>query len=177
MSTSQIVLAVAFGATVLLVCVLFFVYERWYRPWRASQRVKRLRREEDEGIPPSPSDYNFAISFDHEAFTVRDLRIRKGGCDSMRWSDVHLVTAFKRDLWAVDCICLYFARSDDTGVEVDEEMAGWRTLIAALPLHLPGCREDWWAEVAFPAFAPNLTQIYRRIQTGEVRAADSASEP
>jgi hypothetical protein len=78
----------------------------------------------------------------------------------MRWAEVHRATAFKRDLFTVDCICLLFARLDDTGLELGEEMAGWRSFVAALPLHLPGCHDDWFSTVAFPAFAPNPTEIY-----------------
>jgi hypothetical protein len=144
--------------------VLFLTYHRWYVPLRVLRKVERLRREEAAGTPPSPRDYHYAISFDSECFTVADLRSRKPEPIVMRWADICRATAFKRDLFAVDCICLFLARADGTGVEVDEEMARWKSFVEALPQHLPGCRSwpGWFSMVAFPAFAANETQIYDR---------------
>ena len=162
MSNSQIISVIAVCLAVVAGGVLFFAYQRWYLPRRSRQTVERLRREEDAGVPPSPSDYHFAISFDSESLTVTDLRSRTHDSNSMRWAEVHRATAFKRDFFTVDWICLFFARPDDTGIELDEEMAGWRRLATALPMHLPGCRasDEWFSAVAFPAFAPNPTEIY-----------------
>ena len=170
MITPQTVSAALLGLAVVLGGVLFFVYQRWYLLRRGRQTAERLRREEDASLPPSPSDYRFAISFDAAGVTVRDLRrrVRPPASQSMPWAEVHRATAFKRDLWAVDCICLFLTRADNIGLELDEEMAGWRRMVAALPAHLPGCREDWFSVVAFPAFAPNPTEIYCRTEVQAV---------
>jgi hypothetical protein len=142
--------------------VLFFSYRRWYLPLRAKLKVERLRREEAAGVPPSPRDYHYAILFDAETFTVTDLRGREPESTVMRWAEICRATAFKRDLFAVDCICLCLARADGTGVELDEEMARWNSFVEALPQHLPGCKawSEWFSVVAFPAFVPNETEIY-----------------
>ena len=75
-----------------------------------------------------------------------------------------LVIAFKKDQCVVDCICLFFATSDDTGLTLNEEMSGWDSLIRSLPLHLPGCKPcaEWFPIVAFPPFDTNFTEIYVR---------------
>ena len=72
--------------------------------------------------------------------------------------------AFKRDFFTVDCICLFLARADGTGIELDEGMARWNSFVEALPQHLPGCKpwSEWFSVVAFPAFVPNETEIYAR---------------
>jgi hypothetical protein len=131
---------------------------------KARVKVERLRREEAAGIPPNPADYHYAIAFDSQGFTVTNLRNHKQEAVARSWSNIRLVTAFKRDLFAVDCICLHLDGTDGIGVELDEEMAGWTRLIDALPMKLPGCkpRSEWFSAVAFPAFAPNPTEIYSR---------------
>jgi hypothetical protein len=79
----------------------------------------------------------------------------------VRWSEVKEVFAFKLDLLTTDCICLGF-RVSDAGdyCRVDEEMPGYAELVEAMPRALPGCKEDWWSPVAFPAFATNLTTVW-----------------
>lgn len=80
------------------------------------------------------------------------------------WKDVTRVEAFKRDLYAVDLICLNIYFDDNTSIEIDEEMEGWNSLVDKLSEYLPRSREfaDWFEVVAFPAFKRNLTVIYRR---------------
>jgi hypothetical protein len=174
---------------ILLICLLavlfgvpYIFYLRWYVPRRhrlglekARAKVERLRREEAAGVPPNPADYHYAIAFDSHGFTVTDLRRQKREAVPMSWSDVCRVTAFKRDLFAVDCICLHFGGDDGTGVELNEEMAGWNRLMGALPALLPGCKphSEWFFAVAFPAFAANPTEIYSRAaaRNAEPRAA------
>jgi hypothetical protein len=80
------------------------------------------------------------------------------------WQDTVGVEAFKRDLYAVDLICMAILLKDNKAVEINEEMAGWESLVEKLPEYLPGCQkfEEWFSAVAFPAFKPNITAIYKR---------------
>jgi hypothetical protein len=127
--------------------------------------MESLQSEENAGIPPNPRDYHYAISFDSSGFTITNLRDHSHELVTMRWQDVNQVTAFKRDLITVDCICLYLARAEGTGVELDEEMAGWRSFIEALPQYLPGCKPwpDWFLAVSSPAFEMKPILVYNRI--------------
>jgi len=175
---------------ILLVCLLavlvgvpYILYLRWYVPRqhrlgleRARREVERLRREEAAGVPPSAADYHYAITFDSLGFTVRDLRSHKHEAVGRPWADVCRATAFKRDLFTVDCICLRLGLADGTGVELNEEMAGWNRLMDALPVLLPGCRphSEWASSVAFPAFATNLAEVYSRATT---RNAEPCAAP
>ncbi len=82
------------------------------------------------------------------------------------WSQVSQVCAYKRDCFAFDQIRVALWSEDSgVGIEVTEEDAGFEELIDALPLYLPGClsRDKWFERVAFPAFALNLTSLYRRM--------------
>lgn len=80
------------------------------------------------------------------------------------WQDAVKVEAFKRDLYAVDLICLLIVLRDDKAVEINEEMEGFDSLVQKLPEYLPGCQTfgQWFEVVAFPAFKENNTVIYQR---------------
>ena len=89
---------------------------------------------------------------------------RTGDSRTMMWSEITRVTAFKRDRLVVDCLCMLIADAQGQVLEVDEEMAGWQELCEALPTRLPGAMpfHAWFMQVAFPAFATNVVEIYRR---------------
>ena len=82
----------------------------------------------------------------------------------LAWEDTTCITAFKRDLYTVDLICLEVRLKENKTVELNEDMDGWESLVGHLPIYLPGCKnaEQWFETVAFPAFKPRLTVIYRR---------------
>jgi hypothetical protein len=83
---------------------------------------------------------------------------------SVRWSDVSEVCVYKRDVFAYDLICLAFRTNNGDSVELNEQMNGWKSLIDNLLIYIPGCRksEEWFIDVAFPAFELNLIKIYQR---------------
>jgi hypothetical protein len=77
---------------------------------------------------------------------------------------VETVLAYKRDVYAVDLICLGFGNAEQT-IEVNEGMRGWSQLIESLPSLLPGTPppSDWWERVAKPPFAPSVATLYKRV--------------
>jgi hypothetical protein len=83
---------------------------------------------------------------------------------AISWSEVRRVVAFKRDLLAVDLVCLWFEGPDSHACEVNEEMAGWGELLDSLPEYLPGCipKVDILGGVVKRAFATSELVIYRR---------------
>jgi hypothetical protein len=93
----------------------------------------------------------------------------KSGNKSFQWDDAILLTVFKRDLFAVDRICLEIELKNGESIEIDEEMKGWDSLVQKLPEYLPGCQSfgEWFDVVAFPAFELNETRIFERVaETG-----------
>lgn len=80
------------------------------------------------------------------------------------WKETVRVEAFKRDLYAVDLICLLVLLKDNKALEINEGMEGFESLAGKLPEYLPGCQkfEEWFQVVAFPAFKENNTVIYER---------------
>lgn len=161
MTIAKLLTLVAACAITLGVGVLFL----WNRTALRSRRnVERRWRNEVAGLPPDPRDYRYAIEFDAKGFTVIDLQSPAASRWEIPWTEVSRGVAFKRDQGTVDCICLFVARRDGTGVELDEEMAGWPSLIDALPQFLPGCAgwSHWFHPVSFPPFATCETEIFVR---------------
>jgi hypothetical protein len=85
------------------------------------------------------------------------------GSVQFSWDEVLAVDAFKRDYFAVDCICLAF-QTPDGWIETNEEMNGWSDFLSFTESRLPGFppREVWWRNVAFPAFAPNHSRLWTK---------------
>jgi hypothetical protein len=83
------------------------------------------------------------------------------------WGEVGRIIAFKRDLGTYDEICMQI----DIGrracpLELSEEFGGYEQFAKAVEKHLPGVNREWWSQVAFPAFAENVTTIYQRVPDG-----------
>ena len=81
------------------------------------------------------------------------------------WRQVTAVYAYKRDCFGTDQIRVVLG--DETlknWIDVAEDDEGYQELIAALPVHLPGClaAEEWWRCVAVPAFDAQWMQLYQR---------------
>jgi hypothetical protein len=125
------------------------------------RRLWHRFRARRPGQPPTHGN----ISFDADQIETSWCTLEgQVGASRLRWADVHSVVAFKRDLYIVDLMCLAFNSGSAGALEVHEEMRGWQDLVDALPDHLPGSTPfpDWWAVVAFPAFAANPTTIFSR---------------
>src|ERR1700722_9897311 len=155
-------------STLLLVlligALLCLVLDRWINPWIIRRQSARMIADVKAGKLPKCVDCSHSISFDSSGFTVTALKDPQQQSITTFWTMVQNVKAFKRDLWNVDCICLYFSTSAESGVETNEDMAGWGQFIDQLPQHLSGCKKTsaWIWDVSTPAFAKNLTEIFSR---------------
>lgn len=91
------------------------------------------------------------------------LRVEAPGADvtALRWDEVKEIFAFKDDFFACDIISLGF-RLDHVGryLKIDEECEGYKELLVFLPTVFPDVRTDWFADVAFPAFATCLISLW-----------------
>jgi hypothetical protein len=127
-------------------------------------RVRQRRQSYREGRRGT----QFKIVHDPNRMSISWLTIEnEAGHRSLTWQQVNSITAFKRDLWAVDQICLGIDLLDGSAIQLDEEMNGWDSLVHKLPEYLPGCKSfgEWFGRVAFPAFELNLTPIFKRIRS------------
>lgn len=93
--------------------------------------------------------------------------------ESIPWAEIRKVVAFKRDCYTVDSIRMLLVT--EAGVaEIGEEMAGWDAWTSALPERLAGAKrfEEWFFEVAFPAFEENATLLYLTTQESVIACRD-----
>ena len=122
-------------------------------------------REWWDSLPANRGEIRNSVGFDSSG--VAQTVSSATSVDEVRleWSQTTQVCAYKRDCVPLDQIRVAFWSEDlGVGLEITEEDAGYEKLIDALPLRLPSClsRDEWFERVAFPAFAPNLTVLYRR---------------
>ena len=125
-------------------------------------RVRARRRSYREGRRGTV----YKIVHDERHMSISWLTIEnERGVRSLVWDEAISIKAYKVDVWAVDLICLGIELSDGSGIEVNEEMDGWDSLVQKLPEYLPGCITfgEWFEVVAFPAFQLNLTSIFERV--------------
>ena len=103
--------------------------------------------------------------FDSSGFVLADHRLHPGADLRLSWQEISRIVAYKRDVFAYDRVCMFVGRADGSGIEVNEEMDGWKALCQALPQVLPGCKsfDDWFRTATFPAFAMNKTELYVRL--------------
>jgi hypothetical protein len=111
-------------------------------------------------------EVQLSIRLSPEIIEVHETRVDRppGPPLSVNWSDVVAVFVYKKDLYVVDMICMSIALKNGHEFHLDEQMAGWTDLTERLPKILPGCLaiEEWFFQVAFPAFETNLIRIYPR---------------
>jgi hypothetical protein len=155
------VLAIVLGLGAL---ILFMAWDRWIIPSQARRYVLKLLRTSVPAKSAEPRQSKYAIAFNAEGFIISSAGRSPHPVAKMQWSQVQRVTVFKEDWFTVDCICLAMGAVDDKALWVDEDMAGWQVFVEALPNYLPGCTpwNNWFSDVAFPAFATNLTEVYNR---------------
>jgi len=128
------------------------------------QFIQRVQQRYNSHPGPRQTAYEILHDADHLIVSWISAQ-NDSGSKSFQWDDAILVTAFKRDLYAVDLICLVIELKDGETIEVDEEMNGWDSLVQKLPEYLPGCKSfgEWFEVVAFPAFELNATRIFERV--------------
>ena len=129
--------------------------QRWLR-----KTLSEIRRGERK-----PTVFESTIVWDSDSFCVRNDKTQEESL-RFRWGNIARVTAFKRDLWAYDCICVCFETLDETAFEMNEETNRWCDFFEEIPKHLVEAKpfSAWFWDVASPAFAPNVTEIFLRVR-------------
>lgn len=146
------------------VVILVLIAGRWISsPGRKIDRyIEQLRAGETPDVPER-TDWDHEIFLNAKGFTIAPLSNSSESPITVEWSSVLEATAFKRDLFSTDRVCIAFRLVDDSEIEAHEEMKGWSELCEALPAYLPGAPAwtEWFMEITTPAFELNPTPLFR----------------
>jgi hypothetical protein len=102
------------------------------------------------------------VTADHQG-----IGVERSGTSARRaviaWQGVRSITAFKRDAYIYDLVCLAIEH-DQQLTELHEEMDGWQTLVEQLERALPSAvpYSEWFLEVIAPALDAKPTLVYER---------------
>jgi len=149
------------ACAIIVVPVLIYCTVKRMRRAKWDRWMAKLIADAKAGKLPETSledAKNGVISLSKNGFAVH----RGAKClTDVKWDAVNEIRAYKADLFSTDLICWSFLCSGrDYLVEVNEEMVGFEKLQEAVKAHYGITLEDWWSEVAFPAFATNMTVIW-----------------
>jgi hypothetical protein len=78
------------------------------------------------------------------------------------WTDIQAMFGYKVDQYALDEICMDVFCNNDVSFRVTEESAGWYVFQDRVFEKFPSIKQNWYIEIAFPAFATNLTLLYEK---------------
>ena len=109
--------------------------------------LRRIHRGENSNISIQVSDYGIIISDEKDKMQIA-------------WNDITKIVAFKRDLYAVDVICIAIERNDGV-CELNEEMKGFSDLFGFMEKNLY-VSPSWYIDIMTPAFATNMIIIYEK---------------
>ena len=150
-------------AIVAVIVVLASIFlNRVINPLLRKHSRQKFLKDFSEG-KIKPRYFDTTIHFDEFGFGVKDDKPPEQPT-RMSWSEVIKVTAYKRDMFSTDLICVFLSRADQTGIEIHEEINNWIDFITSLPKRLPDCKpiESWLKQITVPAFATNITELFLR---------------
>ncbi|MEM7146848.1 MAG: hypothetical protein AAF591_17080 [Verrucomicrobiota bacterium] len=124
-------------------------------------------RDRLQGLKEKNQPTPITLSHDSEHLKLEGInKEKKKDSILFSWNEIVGAYAYKLDLYTVDCICIKLELTGGRELSLNEEMIGWHSLIEAFPKYLSGFKkmEDWFMEVASPAFETNLTKLYTKEQ-------------
>ncbi|MBS1636919.1 MAG: hypothetical protein JST26_13460 [Bacteroidetes bacterium] len=116
--------------------------------------IERINNTAKENFPAyqdgvfSYADNSFTIQLDKEIKTIN-------------WDEITLITAYKIDQFAYDCIVIEIHLAE-TFITINDQTAGHMKFMDTATDKLTNFKNDWFPVVAFPAFETNLTTIYEK---------------
>jgi hypothetical protein len=78
------------------------------------------------------------------------------------WQSVVGMIGYKRDLYAIDCICLDVLCEGHPPFAINEQTPGWFQFVKRSKAVFKQISEDWEIKITIPPFEPNLTLVYDR---------------
>lgn len=82
-------------------------------------------------------------------------------CDDVRWSDICLIRAYKRDIFTHDLVCIWIETKSGASVEIDEKMTGFGAVTRRIEKEFPTIPGDWFEKVSFPPLKANESTLWQ----------------
>lgn len=82
------------------------------------------------------------------------------GAETIRWSEVEEIIAFKQGLFSYDSICLAYRLKSGAAVVISERTAGFNEARVAMEAAFPSIPPDWFLEIAIPPFDASVTVLH-----------------
>jgi len=121
-----------------------------------SRTWKQADLEFQKGLSEREKCFGQFEYFDYGFQITENLKSTK-----INWTDIQEITAYKVDLYTVDEIRLNID-SDKLTITISEETPGYFVFKETIKDIFPDSDKDWEHKVMKPAFAENLTIIYKR---------------
>jgi hypothetical protein len=152
----------AFVTLIMAIAYLTLVCAKRFAARRLASKFLKSLSQDPTGHQYRRNPTN-RIVFDDLRFGVVSKDDPATTLGEMRWNDVQLVFAQKKDLLIVDQNCLSF-KDRATTVEVNDEMESFIDFTELLPRYLVGCKRwsEWFLFAEIPAFDTTPTLFFVR---------------
>jgi hypothetical protein len=132
---------------------IYFPKFNWFRKeMNFSTEISEENRKEFEKI----YNDNGIFTYNENGFVIKIEKTEK----NVEWTEIKTLIAYKKDLFAVDIICLDIILENETLFKINEETKGWFKFLEHSKVKLEITDKTWEMNIAVPAFEPNTTIIF-----------------
>ncbi len=160
MTTTEVTITVII--CIVVGFVIWLILDRLQKKLDKKQLEELIEKARTGKLKTSPKDPKNGVIL--TADTEVRLARKEKTLACVQWTCVQEVSAFKRDLFTVDlvCIALKFRQNDqELYLELNEDMVGWEDFVKTLETHFIFRAPDWRQRVTYPAFKTNLTVLWQ----------------
>lgn len=102
--------------------------------------------------------YNYDGIFEYNdfGFLVQTNKAK----ENLNWNQIYLMLGYKKDLFAIDLICLDIYYDRNKVFVINEETPGWFNFLKHSKNIFPEIEKDWEINISKPAFEKKLTVVY-----------------
>jgi len=144
---------------IILVLTLAILLRKRLKKWFIKRRANMLLQKMQEGdFKKEPSQVYVAAST--KGFSIRNRY--SDDCIDVEWKEIDRITAFKKDFFVYNCVCVAFELIGGRSVEINESMDGFVDAMEHVAENCDGCIEfyNWYMKITVPAFEAKVTELY-----------------
>lgn len=113
---------------------------------------------QDGDFKKEPSQVYVAASAN--GFSIRNRN--SDDCIEVEWEEIVRITAFKRDFFVYNCVCVAFELTGGKSVEINESMDGFVDAMEQVAENCDGFIEfyNWYMNNKYSSFEAEVTELY-----------------